>query len=116
MRSNLTASGPRSTSPLERTDVTEADLRLLYRHIQLGVLPSVDVLGPIFVVHLDRPTHALRSARVELLRFSILPSRCQHCRDLLDGGVAIVFSSADCAERYVPLPAGPARKEYYHAA
>lgn len=116
MRGDLTACGPMTGSSLERTNVTEAELRFLYRHIQLGVMPSVDVLGSMFVVHLDRPNQKLRHARVELLQATLEPARCQHCRDLLAGDVAIVYSAAGAPERYVQLPAGRPQEEQRYAA
>lgn len=105
-----------SPSPLDRRLVSERDLADLYRRFPLGPVASVDVVGPFFVVHLDRPTLTTREARVEWLRHTFLPARCEHCRDLLAQGGAFVFEPGSVSERYVPLATGAGREEYCHAA
>ena len=113
------ASGTRrslSPSPLDRRLVSDRDLADLYRRFPLGPVASVDVVGPFFVVHLDRPGTATREARVEWLRHAFMPARCEHCRDLLAQGGAFVFESGSVSERYVSLAAGLEREVYFNAA
>ena len=70
--------------------------------INLGALPSVDRLGPFLLVHLDRPRPATREARIAAKAVEFDPSRCEHCRKMLERGGAFVFERGQ-AERYVGI-------------
>ena len=112
-----TPTGQMSVSiPLERRHPTENELRVMYRHFPLGAMAAVDVIGPFFVVHLDKPSCRLRDARVELLRHEFDVSRCEHCRDLVSEGGVFLFTSARDGIRFVRISSAAGRQEYRHVA
>lgn len=82
--------------------VTSRELVELGMRINLGPLPAVDRLGPFLLVHLDRPSSTVRDARISAKAVEFDPTRCEHCRHMLDRGGAFVFERGQ-AERYVEI-------------
>ena len=87
---------------LSAATVTPRELFELGMRLNLGPLPSVDRLGPFLLVHLDRPRPATREARIAAKAVEFDPSRCEHCRKMLERGGAFVFERGQ-AERYVGI-------------
>lgn len=91
-----------NTHALSAATVTPRELFELGMRLNLGPLPSVDRLGPFLLVHLDRPRAETREARIAAKAVEFDPSRCEHCRHMLERGGAFVFERGQ-AERFVEI-------------